>query len=301
MAEFSNPRLPEDEINVSDRRPLRSFLALAGATIAVTGAAAVALAFAGGEFAHLLPYRFEGSLIEPYAGRYPPREHAVEKYLQGLANRLAKGTTLPEGMSVRVHYVNEPVVNAFATLGGHVAVYRGLLERVPDENVLAMVVAHEIGHLKHRHPIRSLGRGIAFAAAVSVVSVGAGNRIAENVLGPSGMLTLLTFSRAQEEQSDDFALAALGATYGHAGGARETFTLLQGAARERGLSEPPKILSTHPLTQERSERLSARIAGGGFAPDGPRTPIPEEVRAAIAQDAKDVRKPAPVTREGRPG
>lgn len=293
MPEFSNPGLPEDAVNVSDRRPLRSFLALAAALILVCGTAAVAIGFFGGEFAHHLPYSVEPKLIETYARRYPPREHEIENYLQQLAGRIARGMTLPEGMAVRVHYVNEPVVNAFATLGGHIAVYRGFLERVPDENVLAMVIAHEIGHLQHRHPIRSLGRGVAFGAALSVLSAGAGSHVVDRVLGNSGMLTLLTFSRAQEEEADASALDALVVAYGHAGGARETFKLLQNAAGERGRAEPPKILSTHPLTEERIERLSAYMTRAGFKPDGPRTAIPQAVRGAIEKDAASQRKSPP--------
>jgi len=298
---YSNPRFPEDEVNVSDRRPLLGFLALAGAVVAVCGAAAVALAFFGGSLAHDLPYSAEEKLIETYARRFPPREHPVENYLQALAERLAAGMALPAGMAVRAHYVDEPAVNAFATLGGHIAVYRVLLERVPDENVLAMVIAHEIGHLQHRHPIRSLGRGVAFGAALSVLSAGAGSQIADRVLGGSGMLTLLTFSRAQEEQADATALEALVAAYGHAGGAPGTFKLLQEAARERGLGEPPKILNTHPLTQERVERLAATIAGGAFKPDGPRTQVPEAVRSAIEKDAKSPKKGRPGAEGGPPG
>lgn len=293
MPDYSNPPLPEDRINVSDRRPLRSFLALAFAIAILCGGAAVAIAFVGGEFAHYLPYATEERLIEPYARRYPPREHAVENYLQGLADRLATRMSLPQGMTLRVHYVDEPVVNAYATLGGHIAVFRGLLVRVPDENVLAMVIAHEIGHLQHRHPIRSLGRGVAFGAAISILSVGAGSHVADRVLGGSGMLTLLTFSRAQEEQADVSALDALAAAYGHAGGATEVFKLLQEAARERGRNEPPKILSTHPLTQERMARLSAAVARGGFKPDGARTPLPAAVREAVERDSRAPAKPRP--------
>lgn len=284
MPEYRNPELPE--VNVGDEKPLRNFFALSGAVLLLCGAAAAILAFFGGEFARFLPYETEQRLIDPYARRYPTREHAIENYVQRVADRLANGMALPQGMSVRVHYVNEPVVNAFATLGGHVAIYRGLLERMPDENTLAMVLAHEIGHAMHRHPIRSLGRGVALGAAVSVVSAGTGSRIAESVLSNSGMLTLYSFSRAQEEEADETGVAALVLAYGHAGGAADTFRVLQGAAGERGRVEPPRVLSTHPLTLQRIERLTALIQRRGWMADGPRSPVPQAVRRAIENDAK---------------
>jgi beta-barrel assembly-enhancing protease len=280
VPQYTNPQLPE-EVNNSDRQPLRSFFALAGAAALVGIAAALAFAFLGGALARYLPYESEVALISPYAAQYPPSGEAAETYLQALTDRLAARMRLPEGMRIQVHYVDQEVVNAFATLGGHVAVYRGLLERMPDENALAMVLAHEVGHARHRHPIATLGRGIGFAAALSIFSAGAGSGAAERILGQSGMLTLLTFSRAQEEEADDDALAALVAAYGHAGGATETFRAMSGAARERGVREPPKFLSTHPVTPERIARLERAIAANGWKPDGARTPIPQAVRDAL--------------------
>jgi predicted Zn-dependent protease len=285
VPEYHNPELPQD-VNNSDEHPLRSFFALGASALLIGAGAVAALAFFGGEFARFLPYSSEAALIEPYAQRYPLRDDAVETYLQGIAVRLSKNMALPEGMAIRVHYLDDPMVNAFATLGGHVAVFRGLLERVPDENALAMVIAHEIAHAQHRHPIRSLGRGIAFSAAVSMVSTGIGSRVADSVLGTSGMLTLLTFSRAQEEEADETGLAALVLAYGHAGGATDTFQVLQRAAREHRAAEPPKFLSTHPLGEQRIERLGAIIKRSGWPADGARTPIPAAVRDAIGKNAK---------------
>jgi predicted Zn-dependent protease len=292
LPEYTNPELPEG-VNNSDRRPLRSFVVLAGAAALVGVAAALVFAFLGGTLARYLPYETEVSLIEPYAAQYPPRDDVVERYLQSVTERLTARMALPAGMRIQVHYVEEDVVNAFATLGGHVAVYRGLLERMPDENTLAMVLAHEAGHAKLRHPIASLGRGVAFAAALSVISAAAGSGAAESILGSSGMLTLLSFSRAQEEQADGAALSALVQVYGHAGGATGTFKVMSAAAQEKGLNEPPKFLSTHPVTRERIERLERLVAESGWRADGERTPLPTEVRDALraAPAARAARAP----------
>jgi len=276
LTQYSNPRIPEG-INDSDTHPLRSFFGLAAAAVLVALLATAVVAFFGGALARYLPYETELNLIAPYAARYPPGAPAIEGYLQGIADRLAPAMALPEGMKIRVHYVDEPVVNAFATLGGHVAVYRGLLERMPDENTLAMVLAHEMGHAAHRDPITSLGRGVALSAAISLVSAGAASSAANGVLGDAGLLTLLSFSRSQEEAADEAGVAALAKTYGHAGGAAGTFHILRAAAEEKGASEPPKFLSTHPLTQDRIDHLAAVIAKGGWPPDGARTPLPAQM------------------------
>jgi predicted Zn-dependent protease len=287
VAQYSNPELP-DEVNDSDTTPFLSFVVLAGSAVLIGAVVAAALAAFGGSLARYLPYAAEVRVIEPYAALYPPREHVVEAYLQHIADKLT-GTgrmALPEGMSIRVHYVDEPVVNAFATLGGHVAVYRGLAERMHDENILAMVIAHEIAHAQHRHPIASLGRAVAFGTALSVVSSGIGSSVAESLLGQSGMLTLLSFSRAQEEEADETGAAALVKAYGHAGGATDTFSVLEEASAESGRVEPPEFASTHPVTQERMARLAAIISRNGWQTQGVRTPIPAAVSAVMAEESK---------------
>ncbi|MBK8065980.1 MAG: M48 family metalloprotease, partial [Betaproteobacteria bacterium] len=267
MAEYSNPQLPE-EVNNSDTRPLRSFLVLASATLVFALAAAALLAFFGGSFARYLPYALEVRLAEPYARRMAPGDAVVEGYLQGLAARLSPGMDLPAGMQIRVHYIDEPMVNAFATLGGHVAVYRGLLERLPDENTLAMVLAHEIGHAGHRHAIASLGRGVAFGAAVSVVSAGAGSRVAESVLGNAGLLTLLSFSRSQEEEADSAGLAAPAARLRPC---RRRFGHLQAAARGGGRARRARTAEVpqHPSAGCRAHR-APRSPGRAVRPSGRR-------------------------------
>lgn len=285
MAQYSNPDLP-DEVNNSDTSPLRHFLVLAGSALAVGVAATAVVALGAGAFARYLPFEAEVRLVAPYAARFPPRRHTVENYLQDVADRLVEsgGMALDEGMSIRVHYIGEPDVNAFATLGGHVAVYGGLLEIVPDEQVLAMVLAHEIAHVQHRHPIVGLGRAVAFGAVLSLVSAGASSSVTDSVMGRSGMLTLLSFNRDQELEADETGVAALARTYGHAGGAADTFKVLDEAASAPGRAEPPRFLSTHPVTSDRVEHLNAIIARGGWATEGTRTPIPEAVMGAVTKD-----------------
>jgi predicted Zn-dependent protease len=52
------------------------------------------------------------------------------------------------------HVVEEPVLNAFAIPGGHVFIYRGLLDKiVQNEAQLAAVVGHEISHIDAEHTI----------------------------------------------------------------------------------------------------------------------------------------------------
>jgi predicted Zn-dependent protease len=206
----------------------------------------------------------------------------VTAYLQQLAERLAAAENLPAEMRVTVHYVDRDIVNAFATLGGHVVVFRGLLEKMPDENALAMVLAHEIAHVKHRHPIQALGRGVVLGVALSIVTSATGSQSLGSVLGDAGLLTVLSFNRAQEEEADHAALAALARHYGHVAGADTFFSMVEQLPERVGKQNVPTFLSTHPLSRKRIDNLHAVARRNGWRFDRPVVPLPDAVRASLA-------------------
>src|SRR5512133_4272480 len=58
----------------------------------------------------------------------------------------------PDLKDWRVHVINDPkTVNAFATTGGDLYVYSGLVPLADDGAELAVVLAHEIGHVAPYH------------------------------------------------------------------------------------------------------------------------------------------------------
>ena len=134
-----------------------------------------------------IPYRYEAKLAAtlPSLVGVPNTESGrqVQTELQALADRLAASMQMPEGMQVRVGYRDQDTVNAFATIGGQLVFFRGLLARIENEDALAMVMAHELAHLKHRHVSAALGRGVAVGVILSVVSAELGRSAASGVLG----------------------------------------------------------------------------------------------------------------------
>lgn len=277
---YENPEIPEG-INDSDRRPILHALKLYAMALALVAATGAALFAAADWLAPLVPFRHESAVT---SGFFPPKddEGALESYLRELTGRLARAQGLPADMTVQAHYNPSGVVNAFATLGGHVVLYQGLLQTMPDENALAMVIAHEIAHVRHRHPIASVGRSAALGFALMLAGADGGSRLVQAAVSQGGMLTVLSFSRAQEEQADATALETLHRVYGHVDGADSFFRQMLAQAQSR---EPARFLSSHPLTAQRIEALGALAERQGWARAGPRTPIPARVRAEIEQRA----------------
>lgn len=290
---YENPQIPEG-INVTPEHPLKEFAQLVVGVLVVVVALVAVLALAAEQVARRIPFATEVELAAQYRGSLPPRT-AVTDYLQQLADRLAAAEELPPDMRITVHYVDSDTVNAFATIGGHVVFFRGLLEKVPDENSLAMVMAHEIAHVRERHPIMSLGRGVVIGLALSAVANLSNNNLVGGTLNEAGLLTMLTFSRAQEEESDRIALEALARVYGHALGADTFFTLMLDLPG-RGLTEKtPAFLTTHPATRERIAEIRRLAQQQGWALTGTPQPLPETVRAAMAvrASASPPEPPAP--------
>lgn len=193
------------------------------------------------------------SFIQSQTEKHTSVNHQeIETYLQNLANELGKTQGLPEEIKITIHYVESDTVNAFATLGGNVVIFKGLLEKMPHENALSMVMAHEIAHIKHRHPIVALGRGAAIGLSlISLSGIGDGS-ISQQLIGNIGLLTAMSFSRSQETKSDEEAIETLLNYYGHLEGANVLFHTLQ---TEYEGAEPPQFFSTHPNTEERIRRI----------------------------------------------
>lgn len=275
--QYENPKIP-DGINVSEKHPLRDFFSLAFAVVAIAAAAAAVVVFAADRLAPYVPFRTEVELAGRVSSTLSDSGGDVQKYLQALGDRLAQAQGLPPEMRVTIHFQDGPTVNAFATLGGHVVIHGGLIRKLPNENALAMVIAHEIGHVQHRHPVRALGRGLALGVILSAVSTAAGNAMAQRALGDAGLLTTLTFNRSQEEEADATALAALVGVYGHAAGATSLFEVLREAAKGPA---PPRMLSTHPLSGDRIARIRQQATARGWSLSGAPTAIPPAILGQV--------------------
>jgi predicted Zn-dependent protease len=281
--EYRNPPIPEG-INAPPEHPLKNLLILLGGALVVIVVVLYLLGVAAGYLARFIPFSVERDVAAYYLNTNPIQQSAetapITEYLQNLADQLAPFQDLPDDMSITVHYWDNDQVNAFATLGGHVFISRGLLEKMPNENALAMVVGHEIAHIKHRHPIASLGRGVVISLAIAALMGATGGDSLAGLLGDAGLLTQLSFSRAQERLSDSEGLTSLIGLYGHGAGATEPFKVFQELQRQ-GFAMP-EFLSTHPVNEARIEALQQEISEiGDSTGRGETQPLPGVVQSVL--------------------
>jgi len=279
--EYSNPKIPEG-INTTVENPLKEFFILSVGVLGIIFFAVIMLSLAAEKLAIYIPFNIEQDLIpEMWAQAEPETESEISKrtreYLQSLSDQLADHMQLPEEMEITVHYIEGDTVNAFATIGGHIFIYQGLLDELESENALAMVIAHEVAHIFHRHPIIAMGRGVVIGLLLSAISGASGDLFVGQIVSETGMIALLNFTRDQEREADITALTAVNGLYHHVAGTNDLFRVLM-AAHDLESIEPPLFLSTHPLTQDRIDDLTQYAHGQGWTTEATLAPFPQELR-----------------------
>lgn len=269
-------RLPREGISSDGEHPLREAAWLVGASVAGVLALVVALGWAAGWLAPRLPFSAEVALAERMVDRpVEPAQAARTAALQARADRVAAAMALPAEMRVVIGVHDADPVNAYATIGGRIRLYRGLIEKLPSEEALDALLAHEIAHVEHRHVAASAGRGLAIVLVLSALSADAGAAIASGALGQAAELALLGYSREQETLADAEALRAVVALHGHAGG---ILALMQALGSATPDAATPAWLRTHPLTAARRQALAEEAQRHGWALDGPQRPLADPVR-----------------------
>jgi predicted Zn-dependent protease len=166
--------------------------------------------------------------------------------------------------------------NAFALPGGKVGVNTGIFTVAKNQDQLAAVVAHEVGHVYSHHHNERITKQMGTQGALQVLGALAGARYGEgaaNAVVEGGSIAaqagfLLPNSRTQETEADVVGQQLMA----RAGfDPRQAVNLWQNMiAASR--SHPPEWLSTHPNPETRIQELSSRAAS--------LVPVYEQARAS---------------------
>ncbi len=161
----------------------------------------------------------------------------------------------------------ECVIVAFYPL--LVAIAQEILQVLSDELVtlsknddgLAAVMLHEMGHHAYRHPMRMLVRS-SLVALTLMWMTGDVSGIGDTLLQSASFVNEMQFSRGMEREADAFAIAEM---------QRQGRSLAEMAAIYRALAQAPERektddwalpawLSTHPAMQERLDAVNEAMA-----------------------------------------
>lgn len=154
--------------------------------------------------------------------------------------------------------------NAFVLPSGKIGVTTGLLNLVRNDDQLAAVLGHEVGHVVARHAAERYSSTAATSMVLSGVQSAAGDYAkAAGAIGGLGaqLGVLLPFSRRHELEAD-----RLGVDYMQRAGYRpsESIALWRIMAEQRQGSTP-EFASTHPSDGSRIAALEQYIQSQGWA------------------------------------
>ena len=146
--------------------------------------------------------------------------------------------------------------NAFALPGGAIMMTDELVDLADNEEEILAVLAHEVGHIQHRHLLRRLISGTVTGAAATLI-VGDASGVLAAI---PATLADLSYSRDMESEADAYAVDLLRANGLSPTLLADMLEKLEAAHGERGADENSWVnsyLSTHPDTLERVRVIRA--------------------------------------------
>jgi Zn-dependent protease with chaperone function len=143
--------------------------------------------------------------------------------------------------------------NAFALPSGIVVVTDELIILAQNDQQIMAVLAHEIGHVVHRHGLRTVLQNSAISLIVAAI-VGDITSVSSMAATFPTVLIHTKYSRQFETEADDYALGFMLKNNMNTAHFADIMSLME---KQHGSGELPAYLSSHPATQSRINKFKA--------------------------------------------
>ncbi len=199
--------------------------------------------------------------LRQFRAQVPESTDAVMyDYLQKLIQKMASGSDLQD-KRIELIVVKNPTLNAFAVPGGIMGIHDGMFLYADDEQQLAGVIAHELGHLSQKHWQRSIEQqqqnrlptmagmlaGLVLLATSKSSDAGMAAIMSTQA---ANIQSMLRFSRESEAEADRIGMQTMVNADMNPRAIPAMFESMQRAAQYAG-DRPPEFLLTHPVTEKR--------------------------------------------------
>lgn len=187
---------------------------------------------------------------------------AESRYVECVAEAIVAVVDSDQQWEVTVF--EDDSANAFALPGGKIGVHTGLLKVADNQDQLAAVIGHEVGHVIADHPNERMSQQYATQGGLTALSAflgggggGAGSQAIMSALGVGAQVgILLPFSRAQESEADTIGLELMA----RAGfDPRAAVQLWQNMSAASNGQKPSEFMSTHPSNEHRIQALESHM------------------------------------------
>ena len=172
-----------------------------------------------------------------------------------IGEKLAK---VSDRTDLKYHFavVKDKEINAFTMPGGYIYINSGLLDIVDNDDELACVIGHEIGHVAARHIAKKLQTQLGYGLLMNIALNNANINEVQQAIDVTFNLVELGYSRDDELLAD-----RLGAKYAYKAGydPKAMITFLKKLKEKDKADMGPVFLRSHPYTSKRIEMMEQQI------------------------------------------
>ncbi|WP_018250228.1 M48 family metallopeptidase [Orenia marismortui] len=204
--------------------------------------------------------------VEKYKEKFGLAELSTkeEKRINNIFDRLTvKAHPDAIDLNFKLYVIDAPVLNAAYMGDGHMMVFKGLLDQVENDNQLAAIIAHEIGHGVNDDIQDSINiiQGIQLGGAlVDLITKDSENRDSSNLIANISMILLKKgFDRGQEKEADYYSVFLTKKAGYDPHGTIGVMKLLKRKSGGSSDSELAELFSDHPNLDNRIEYLTALV------------------------------------------
>lgn len=196
-------------------------------------------------------------MIQQYGGLHPDQE--AQDLLDEVGTRLidnsiAKSTNYKYDFHL---LADENTVNAFALPGGQCFITAALFGRLENEDQLAGVIGHEIGHVVARHGAERIAKQQLTQGLTGAAVMAAGDYSTAQAAQMIGNMINMKYGRDQELQSDELGVRFMIEAGYNPEELKGVMRILKAAAG--GGERQPEFFSSHPDPENRSEKIDEAI------------------------------------------
>lgn len=195
-------------------------------------------------------------MAQQYGGLYPDNKY--QAHVDAVGEKLVKNSIASESpYQFDFHLLGDSeVINAFALPGGQVFITYALYSKLENEDQLAGVLGHEIGHVVGRHSADRMSKQGLTQGILSGVAVGSESLSTTQIAAMIANVVNMKYGRDDELESDN-----LGVKFMIEAGYKpeEMIGVMKILKSASGPNSVPEFQSTHPDPENRIEKIQEAI------------------------------------------
>lgn len=194
-------------------------------------------------------------MIREFGGEH--RDSKLQAYVDRVGGKLVQSTEAGKSpYRFEFHLLADAnTVNAFALPGGQIFITYALLSRLKNEDQLAGVLGHEIGHVINRHSAEHIAKQELTKGLIQATDIATGDP--SMISRFIGNMVNMKYGREDELESDDYGVKYMIDAGYDPEAMIDVMKILKDAS---GGGNQPEFMSTHPSPDNRIEKLKEVIA-----------------------------------------